>query len=121
MKILTTTIAKYLFAIPFAVFGLFHFMNAAGMAETFGPPGGEIMIYFTGAALIAAAISIIIGKFTKWACLGLALMFILFVVMVHVPMAGSEDEVEMAKGMTNLLKDLSLAGAALTYAGMSDE
>lgn len=121
MKLLTTTIAKYLFALPFAVFGLGHFMNAAEMAEMMNIPGGEAMVYFTGAALIAAVISILTGKFTKWACLGLALMLILFVVLLHVPMMGMEDEMMKQAGMSNMLKDLSLAGGALTYAGLAKD
>ena len=121
MKLLTTTIAKYLFALPFAVFGLGHFMNAADMAEMMNPPGGEAMVYVTGAALILAVISIVTGKYTKWACLGLALMLILFVVLMHIPAMQSEDEMMAAAGMSNTLKDLSLAGAALTYAGLAKD
>ena len=58
-------LGKYLLAIPMGVFGLMHFMAAdkmAGMA-----PGGSITVYITGIALIAAAVSIIIGKYDKLA------------------------------------------------------
>ena len=58
-------LGKYLFAVPFAIFGIFHFMNTemlAGMA-----PGGSVMVYITGIALIAATVSILIGKYDKLA------------------------------------------------------
>jgi putative oxidoreductase len=54
-------IGKYLFAVPFAVFGIIHLMNADAMAGM-APFGGSIIIYITGLALIAATVSIIIWK-----------------------------------------------------------
>ncbi len=98
---------KWLYAIPFLVFGIFHFTNAADMAAI--PPfGGEVMVYITGLALVAAAVSIFIGKMDKLAAMLLALMLILFVVLVHIPQG--------AGGMQGILKDLALAGGALMYA-----
>ena len=35
MKVFTTTVARILFAIPFAVFGLFHFMNGMQWRASF--------------------------------------------------------------------------------------
>ena len=52
-------LGKYLYAIPMAIFGVMHFMNADAMAGM-APFGGAIMIYITGLALVAAAVSIII-------------------------------------------------------------
>jgi len=104
------SLGKYLFAIPFAVFGVFHFMNAdamAGMAF-----GQSILVYITGAALIAAAVSILIGKFDKLATVLLALMLILFIVLIHMGGAMEGDQGATA----SLLKDLALAGGALMYA-----
>ena len=107
-------LGKYLFAIPFLVFGIMHFAGADQMAAM--APGGKMMVYFTGVALIAAAVSIFIGKMDKLASLLLALMLILFVVFIHAKGLGG-TEAEMQAAMPNLLKDLSLAGAALMYAG----
>jgi len=115
MNWLTRTLGRFLFAIPFAVFGLFHFMNANAMAAMVPIPGGAIWIYVTGACLLAAAVSIIIGKKDKLATFLLGVFLILTVLTVHLPgvMADSADP----GPMTNLLKDLALAGAAWMYAG----
>jgi len=109
-------LGKYLFALPFAIFGLFHFMNAEAMA-VMAPFGGTIMVYITGVALIAAAISIIIGKMDKLAAVLLALMLLIFVFSIHLPgvMGGNE------MAMPSLLKDVGLAGGALMYASMAKD
>ncbi len=106
-------LGKYLFAIPFAVFGIFHFMNAdqmAGMA-----PGGVPMVYFAGVALIAAAIAIIIGKLDKLASVLLALMLLLFSIPHIQGLAENQHE------MGNILKNVALAGGALMYASMAKD
>lgn len=103
-------LGKYLYAIPFAIFGVFHFMNARGMAEMMSPPGGEVMVYITGAALIAATVSMLIGKYDKLATVLLGVMLILFALILHLSAA-------MEGNATNFLKDLALAGAAWMYAG----
>ncbi|MDX1665965.1 MAG: hypothetical protein R3350_01995 [Saprospiraceae bacterium] len=105
------SLGKYLFALPFAIFGVFHFMNAdvmAGMAF-----GSSLLVYLTGAALIAAAISILIGKLDKLATVLLALFLILTALLVH--LQGYMDT-ESQSSMSSLLKDLALAGAAMIYA-----
>lgn len=104
-------IGKYLFAIPFAIFGLFHFMSAdamKGMAF-----GSTALVYLTGVALIAASVSILIGKMDKLAATLLGVMLLLFVFIIHLKGASAGDQ-----GATSmLLKDLMLAGAAWMYAG----
>lgn len=100
-------LGKFLFAIPFAVFGVFHFMKAdmmAGMA--FGQP---ILVYITGACLIAATVSMLIGKYDKLATTLLGVMMLIFVFAVHLKSASTGD-------MSGLLKDTMLAGAAWIYA-----
>jgi putative oxidoreductase len=114
-------LGKYLFAVPFAIFGIFHFMGADAMAAM--TPGGAIMVYFTGICLIAAAVSIIIGKFDKLATALLGLMLLLFVVLVHAKgLSSAADEMAKQTAMGGLLKDLALAGAAWMYsASMSKD
>ncbi|MDH3244826.1 MAG: hypothetical protein OEM26_09435 [Saprospiraceae bacterium] len=112
-------LGKYIFAIPFFIFGIMHFMNADAMAGM--APGGVVMVYITGVALVAAAISIIIGKLDKLACVLLAVMLLLFVILIHAQGLGSDDEMQMAASMSNLLKDLALAGGALLCAGQAKD
>ncbi len=99
---------KYLYAIPFGLFGIFHLMNAdmmKGMAF-----GSSILVYITGICLIAASVSMIIGKMDKLATTLLGVFCILMVLLVH-------REAMMGGDMTMGLKDLALAGAAWMYAG----
>ncbi len=104
------SLGKYLYAIPFAIFGLFHFMNAGAMAGM--AFGSSILVYITGIALIAAAVSMLIGKYDKLAATLLGFMLLLFVFLVHFKGAMAGDQA--ATG--NVLKDLMLAGAAWIYA-----
>jgi len=115
MNWLTSTLGRFLFAIPFAVFALFHFMNAEMMAGMVQIPGGAIWVYVTGASLLAAAVSIIIGKKDKLATFLLGVFMLLTALTVHLP--GVMADANEAGPMTNLLKDLALAGAAWMYSG----
>lgn len=108
---------KYLFAIPFGIFGIMHLMNANSMASI-APFGGVFMVYLTGLALLAATVSIIIGKMDKLATALLALFLILTALLVHASgLSNATDAGASAVAMSGLLKDISLAGAALLYAG----
>ena len=111
------SLGRWFFAIPFAIFGLFHFMNADGMAGMVPDymPAKTILVYLTGAGLIAATVSMAIGKYDKLATTLLAVFLLILVIMVHLPgaMAGGEGA---QSSTSNLLKDLSLAGAAMMYA-----
>ncbi len=107
-----TGLGKYLFAVPMLIFGVFHFMGANDMAGMVPLPGGVFWVYLTGAALIAAAISIFIGKLDKLAAVLLALMLLIFVFTIHLGGAMSGDQSAVA----GFLKDLALAGGALMYA-----
>ncbi len=103
-------LGKLLYALPLAMFGFFHFMNAnsmAGMVPDF-LPAPVIWVYLTGASLLAAVISIIIGKKTKLATLLLGIMLLSFALLIH--MQGFFNQDPVSSGM--FLKDLALAGAA---------
>jgi uncharacterized membrane protein len=107
-------IGKYIYALPLIVFGLFHFLNASAMAGMVPVPGGVFWVYLTGAGLILGGVSIIIQKFDDWASFLLAILLLSFVFTIHLPgvLAGGEMEQMF---MTNLLKDLAMAGGALIY------
>ena len=108
-------IGKYMLIVPMAVFGLFHFMNGPGMAGMVPSflPGGVFWVYLTGAALIAAAVGIIIGKKAKLAAQLLGLMLLLFAVLIHLPAVAGGDQMSMG----SLLKDIGLAGGVWFLSG----
>lgn len=120
MKNVLYNLGKYLYAIPFAIFGLMHLMNGsqmAGMVPTY-VPGGVFWVYLTGIALILAGISIIINKFTKISTLLLGILMIIFVLTIHMPGLSNPQMMQMA--MAGLLKDLMLAGAAFMFSAKSE-
>ncbi len=109
-------LGKWVFAIPFAVFGCLHIINAnqmAGMVPAYFSRGA-LWVYLTGFAQLAFATSVVIGKFDKLAAVLCALMLLIFILTLHLP---SLSNLEMSKlGMTNMLKDLGLIGGAMMYA-----
>ncbi len=106
-------LGKWLFSVPMLIFGIMHFMAADDMASM--APGGKIMVYITGFALVLAAVSIFIGKMDKLASLLLAMMLLLF--MIPHFQGLSDDPSQMA----NILKNIALAGGALMYASMAKD
>ena len=101
-------IGRFMYAIPMAVFGMMHFMNAEMMAGMVPIPGGVLWVYVTGIALIAATVAIITGKHAVLAAQLLGLMLLSFALTIHLPTLLGGDQA----GMSMLLKDLSLSGAA---------
>jgi putative oxidoreductase len=113
-----TTIGRILFAIPFAIFGINHFLMTdyyVGMLTSFIPLGAYTII-LTGIMLIAASISIISGKFVKLSTLLLALLLFLFIVTIHLPHLFSDTD--KTATIIALLKDISLMGGSLMIAGI---
>ena len=111
-----TAIGKYLFAIPFIIFGLMHFMNGSAMAGYIPSfiPGGVFWVYLTGLALILAPVAMFINKYAKLSMFLLGIMLLLFVLTIHLPGVLNSDTMQMY--LPNMLKDLSLAGGAFFLA-----
>lgn len=113
-----STIGRYMYALPFGIFGLFHFMRAGQMAGMVPIPGGQFWVYLTGVAMLAACVSIIIQKKARLACILLGVLLLIYVLSIHLPaVIGGE----MQPSMTNLLKDVALAGGAWFIAGSVEE
>ncbi|WP_445663988.1 DoxX family protein [Fodinibius sp. AD559] len=111
-------IGRYLYALPFGVFGILHFVNAGQMAGMVPIPGGVFWVYLTGLAMLAACASIVIEWKARLATILLGIMLLIFVLSIHLPaVVGGE----MQSSMPNLLKDLALAGGAWFIAGQTDE
>jgi uncharacterized membrane protein len=108
------SLGRWLFALPFAIFGLFHFLNNEAMANMVPNylPAKEIWVYLSGVLLIAASVCMVIGKYDKLATVLLVFFLLAMVGMMHLPSAMANNPSSLAM----LLKDLSLAGAAMMYA-----
>ncbi|HEX6983184.1 MAG TPA: hypothetical protein VF181_10525 [Balneolaceae bacterium] len=114
MNALSTT-GRILFALPFGVFGINHFLNAtvlAGYVPAFFP-GDAIWVYLTGIIFLAACICIIAERKVRLAGMLLGIILLVFVLTIHLP--GLFNSVQTS--LTPFLKDLALAGAAFYVAG----
>ncbi|MDP9041384.1 MAG: DoxX family protein [Bacteroidota bacterium] len=112
-----------LYALVIGFFGINHFLNGTGFQNTIPSfiPYHIFWVYLTGVALIAAAISFLIGKKTKMAGLFLFLYLIIIVLSIHLPaVIRSEGSPIVSIALTNLVKDTGLAAAALMIAGRGD-
>jgi putative oxidoreductase len=116
-----TTIGRILFALPFAVFGINHFIMMdyyLGIITSFIPLGAYTII-LTGIMLIAVSISIIVKKFIKFSTIILAILLFLFITTIHIPnlISGNDQTITLIA----LLKDISLMGGSLMIAGIYSE
>lgn len=112
-----TVVGRILFALPFLAFGINHFLMVdfyTGSVTSFIPVHGYAVM-LTGAAMIAAAISIITKKFMQLSTTLLAVLLLIFIVTIHIP--GLFDEEGWKMAMIMLLKDTSLMGGSILLAG----
>jgi putative oxidoreductase len=116
-----TTIGRILFALPFGLFGINHFIMLdyyLGMLTSFIPLGAYTII-LTGIMLIAASISIISKKFVKFSTIMLAILLFIFIVTIHIPHLFIVADRQVT--IIALLKDISLMGGSLMIAGIYSE
>lgn len=107
-------IGRLLFAIPFAVIGLTHFLMTPKFIEMLEHslfPGSIYAVILAGAMLIVASISIMLNKYVKVACFWLAGMLFIIIVSIHIPNLFYPENFDYA--LMELLKDTSLLGASL--------
>jgi uncharacterized membrane protein len=110
------SIGRMLFAAALVGFGVHHFMYAGFIASLIPAwiPGPLFWTYLTGVAFCAAAAASLSGKATRPAGYGLALMFLSWVLVVHLPriMADPAKEAEWSSGLVAL----AMAAAGLLLA-----
>src|SRR4051812_20487690 len=112
----TIKIIRVLYAIPWIVFGVQHFIYASFVA-TLVPsfmPFKLFLAYFTGTAMITAGISFIINKAGSLAAMLLGLMLTLFILLIHIPAIISKPFT--ADILTRPLQDVALACASFLLA-----
>jgi uncharacterized membrane protein len=104
-------------AISLVVFGIQHFIYANYLAGQVPAwlPGRLFWAYFVGVAFVAAAIGAVDPKMTRTAGILLGMLFLLFVVTLHIPRiaAHSRDGNEWTSGFVAL----AMCGGAWILAG----
>ena len=116
-----TTAGRIFFALPFAVFGINHFLMMdyyMGMLTSFIPQAGFVMI-LTGILLIGASLSILTKRLVRLSTIMLALLLFIFIVTIHIPHL--LNGVDTTATLIALLKDISLMGGSLMIAGIYSE
>jgi uncharacterized membrane protein len=113
-----TNVARIIFAITIAFFGLGHITGADQMAGMLaGWPMATALIYISGICLILAAVSFAINKKVKLAGYLLALLLILIVTCVHIPgLLHATDAMGKMLETSMAVKDTAIAMGAIVIA-----
>jgi uncharacterized membrane protein len=109
-------LARVFFAAPLALFGAEHFAAVRGISQVVPPwmPGRLFWTYFVGLCLIAAAFSLVLGKYVRLTATLLAIMFLLFVAMIHLPNVAAQPENRFVWAVA--ARDLTFAAGACALA-----
>jgi uncharacterized membrane protein len=108
-------------ATPLAVFGAEHLAEARTLMRLVPAwmPARLFWTYLVGVALFAAALSLSLKKYVRLSTTLLAMMFFLFVLLIHLPnaIAHAENRIYWAIAA----RDLAFGGGALAFAGAQRE
>lgn len=121
MKLQLTTIGRVLFALPFGLLGINHFImkNYYMMMATSVIPFMGFSVLLVGLILIVASVSIIMNKMVQLSCWALAALLLMFIVFIHIPNLFIEANQTIA--LIELMKDTALLGGSLMIAGTSNK
>ena len=113
-----TRIIQTIFGIPWLVFGAQHFLYAdfvANLVPAFFP-ARPFWVYLTGAAMIAAGLSLITGVKARLAATLLGVMLLAFFVLIQVPKIIGIDS--SAVNWTRIFQDFAIAASGFMLAGI---
>jgi uncharacterized membrane protein YphA (DoxX/SURF4 family) len=109
-------LARILFGGVLAFMGLNHFMQTdemAGYAEAKGAPVPRLSVLGSGLLLVLGGLGIVVGAFPVVTAGVLAAFLLVITPIMHDFWA--VDEEQQQQEMTNFLKNVALAGAALAF------
>lgn len=108
---------RILFAALFIMSGLNHFMQTDTMAqyaESKGVPAARFMVLLAGVVIIAGGLSVLLWQWVVYGA-GLLFLFLLTAAFTIHDFWAVEDEQQKQNEMSQFMKNLSLAGAALIF------
>jgi uncharacterized membrane protein len=106
-------LARWLLAISLGIIGIQHFQYAQGVAGliTAWIPAKLFWAIFVGAALCALSLSLVLNKFLYWSTRLAALMFLLWVPILHAPRVAANIHTETE--WTSMFVALAIGGIFL--------
>jgi len=109
-------LGRQVFAFCSIIFGIQHFLYAPFIAFLIPAwmPAHLFLAYFTGVAFIAAGLSMAFNILFRWSSLSLALMFFLWVLLLHAPRVAAK--LHNGDEWASLLVALATCGASLILA-----
>src|SRR6202167_5249380 len=104
-------------AVALAIFAAEHFLAARDLSVIVPRwlPGPLFWTYFVGAALLAAAISLIVGAYVRWSASLLALLFLIIVATIDLPNLSAHVHERLFWTLT--VRETCFAGGAMVLAG----
>jgi putative oxidoreductase len=110
----TFRVGSILYALAVFAFGVEHFIYAKPTSRLVPGwiPWHLFWVYFVGVALMASAISIVINKHARLACIMLGCMLFVFIILIHVPSVYRDPS-----NLTNAFNDIGLASGAVILGG----
>ena len=118
---LLAVIGRYIYAFSMVIFGIQHYLYAPYIAFLIPKwmPAHLFLAYFTGTAFIAAGVAIAIHFFSRLASILLGLMFLLWVITLHIPRVIASPH--NADELISLFVALAFSGASLLLAAYSSK
>ena len=109
-------LAPVFFAAPLALFGAEHLVAAKSISQGVPAwmPGHLFWAYFVGCCHIAAALSLVLGKYVRWSSTLMTIMFCLFVAMIHLPNVAANPHGRIIWAVA--VRDLTFAAGACALA-----
>jgi putative oxidoreductase len=114
-------LARLLFGGVLAFMGLNHFMDVDGMAgyaEMKGLPAPKLSVVASGVILVLGGLAVITGAFVVVGAGALAAFLLASAVLMH-DFWTVEDPQEQQTEMTQFLKNVTMAGAALGFLALA--
>src|SRR3990170_4508930 len=100
-----TVIGRYIFAIPFIIFGVIYLINAEALTSNFPVTGGIAWVYVSGLIMLFAGVAILIRKKDAVASFLLGILFLIYALLLDLPASASANFTDTL-ATSQLLKDL---------------
>ena len=113
-------VGRVIFGLVFAFFGLNHFLNAeamSGYAGAKGVPAPNLAVPFTGGMLLFGGLGVLLGVYPALAAGAIVVFLVVTTPLMHDFWTASEAE--QTTEMTQFLKNVALAGLALSFLAVS--